>query len=259
MTTQPLANRRILVTRGASQASKLCDGLRDLGALPVEVPVLEIIPPATWEPLDGALQNLAQYDWLLLTSSNAVHFLTERASVNGISIQKFAPQNVAAIGAATAQSARDAGFNVSLVPESYVAEGLVSELKDKIAGKRILLARAAIARDIIPDEMREAGAIIDVVDAYQNVVPENAPHQLRHAYARGLDAATFTSSSSVTHLAQAAEAGGVPFPLKGVRAISIGPITSQTLRAFNWEPAAAADPHDIPGLIAAVTRCLGNR
>jgi uroporphyrinogen-III synthase/uroporphyrinogen III methyltransferase/synthase len=88
-------------------------------------------------------------------------------------------------------------------------------------------------------------------------MPEAAPHQLRHAYARGLDAATFTSSSSVTHLAHAAQAGGMPFPLKGVRAVSIGPITTQTLRQLDWPPAAEADPHDVQGLIAAVTRIFG--
>jgi uroporphyrinogen-III synthase len=129
-------------------------------------------------------------------------------------------------------------------------------LQNQIAGKRVLLARAAVARDVIPDALRSAGASVDVVDAYQNVMPETAPHQLRHAYARGLDAATFTSSSSVTHLAHAALAGGMPFPLKGVRAVSIGPITTQTLLARGWAPGAEADPHDIPGLIAAVVRAL---
>ncbi len=292
MTTQPLMNRRILVTRGASQAPRLSDGLRALGAIPIEVPVLEIVPPESYDSLDTALQNLAQYDWLILTSTNTVRVLAERASVAGISLEKFAPQQVGAVGAATAQAARDAGFTVALVPESYVAESLIAALLQhslteaktsrltensvtrhdlsraklerersgalapakSLNGVKLLLARAAIARDVIPDALRDAGAMIDVVDAYQNVVPAAAPQQLRHAYARGLDAATFTSSSSVTHLAQAAEASGVPFPLKGVRAISIGPVTSQTLRDFDWPPAAEADPHDIPGLIAAVVR-----
>jgi uroporphyrinogen-III synthase len=148
-------------------------------------------------------------------------------------------------------------MNVDLVPDAYVAESLVAALQNQITGKRILLARAAIARDVIPDTLRAAGAIVEVVDAYQNVIPEAAPQQLRHAYARGLDAATFASSSSVTHLAHAAKVAALAFPLKDVRAISIGPITTQTLRALGWPPAAEADPYDIPGLIAAVTRVLG--
>jgi uroporphyrinogen-III synthase/uroporphyrinogen III methyltransferase/synthase len=257
MTPSPLSNRRILVTRGATQAAKLSDGLRILGAIPIEVPVIEIRPPDSYEPLDSALRNLSSYDWLIFTSTNSVSVFNERAKMAEISSHTAAAPQVAAVGEATAQAARDAGFTVSLVPESYVAESLVSALQDRMAGKRVLVSRAAVARDVIPDALRAAGATVDVVDAYQNAMPEAAPQQLRRAYAPGLDAVTFTSSSSVTHLARAAQAGGVPFPLKGVRAVSIGPITSQTLSNIGWPPAAEADPHDIPGLIAAVTRVLG--
>jgi uroporphyrinogen-III synthase len=254
MPTQPLANRRVLVTRGASQASKLSDGLRDLGAIPVEVPVLEIVPPHSYEALDEAVGNLGRYDWLILTSANAVRVLAERASVVGVSLNKFAPERIAAVGPATAEAARDAGLQVALVPKEYVAESLVADLKVEIVGTRVLLARAAVARDVIPDGLRAAGATVDVVDAYRNVVPAAASQQLRRAYAMGLDAVTFTSSSSVTHLAEAAQNAGLAFPFPNTPAISIGPVTSQTLRDLNWPPAVEADPHDIPGLIAAVAR-----
>ena len=254
---QPLTGRRILVTRGASQAPKLSDGLRELGAIPIEVPILEIVAPESYESLDGALRDLAQYDWLIVTSGNTVRVLVERAAVIGISLEKFGPQRVGAVGAATEKAAHEAGLSVTLTPKDYVAESLVASLKNQIAGKRVLLARAAIARDVIPDALRAAGATVDVVDAYRNVVPAAAPQQLRHAFARGLDAVTFTSSSSVTHLAEAAQAAALPFPFPYVAAISIGPVTSQTLRGLNWHPAAEADPHDISGLIAAVTRVLG--
>jgi uroporphyrinogen-III synthase/uroporphyrinogen III methyltransferase/synthase len=120
----------------------------------------------------------------------------------------------------------------------------------------VLLARAAVARDVIPDALRAGGAIVDVVDAYRNVVARDAPERLRAALADELDAATFTSSSSVTHLAEAAKASGVAFPFAGVPAVSIGPVTSRTLREMGWEPAAEADPHDVPGLIAATVRAL---
>lgn len=256
MTAQPLLNRRILVTRGASQAPKLSDGLRELGAVPIEVPVLEIVPPESYEPLDAAVRDLGQYDWLIVTSSNTVRVLAERAAAVGVSFAKFAPQQVGAVGAATEKAARDAGLTVAFTPKEYVAESLSDELKDKIAGKRVLLARAAIARDVIPDALRAAGATVDVVDAYRNVVPAAAPQQLRHAFARGLDAVTFTSSSSVTHFAEAAQGCGLPFPFPYISAISIGPITSQTLRDLNWPPAAEADPHDIAGLTAAVVSAL---
>lgn len=256
MTQQPLVGRRVLITRAAKQAGKLSDGLRALGATPVEVPVLEIRPPESYVPLDAALRRLAGYHWLILTSTNAVRAVAERAAALGVQLGRSSNLQVAAVGAATAAVAQKSGFSVTLTPDSYVAESLVTALSGQIAGKRILLARAAIARDVIPNALREAGATIDVVDAYQNAVPEAAPGQLRRAFAEGLDAATFTSSSSASHLADVAQAAGLAFPFPGVPAVSIGPITSQTLRDLGWPPAAEANPYDIPGLIAAVTQVL---
>ena len=251
----PLEGRRILVTRAAQQAGKLSEGLRALGAIPVEVPVLEIAPPASFGALDRALQDIGQYDWVIFTSANTVGALKARGEEIGIHPARQCRALVAAVGNATASAARDAGWNVALIPESYVAESLaVSLQKGDIRGKRVLLARAEVARDVIPDSLRANGAIVDVVDAYRNVIPAEAPGQLRRALAEGLDAATFTSSSSVTHLADVARATNLGFPFSGVPAVSIGRVTSATLRATGWEPAVEADPHDIPGLIAAVEK-----
>jgi uroporphyrinogen-III synthase/uroporphyrinogen III methyltransferase/synthase len=252
----PLTGRRVLVTRALHQAGKLSEGLRALGAEPVEVPVLEIRPPESFEPLDAALRQIGGYDWLILTSANAVRALAGRAAFPNISLDKLAAPQVAAVGEATAAAARKAGLQIAFVPESYVAESLVEGLLPLSAGRRILLVRAALARDVIPDALRAAGAAVDVVDAYRNVLPESAPALLRQALSEGLDAATFTSSSSATHLAEAARAAGVAWPLAAVSAVSIGPITSQTLRALGWPPAAEAEPYDIPGLIASVERVL---
>lgn len=257
MSALPLAARRVLVTRAAHQAGKLSEGLRALGAEPVEVPVLEIRPPASFEPLDAALRQLDRYDWLILTSANALRALVERAHALGIALAQTARLKVAAVGEATASAARKAGLQVAFVPESYVAEslveGLLQSLQNQPLSQRILLARAAIARDVIPDALRSAGAEVDVVDAYRNVLPEAAPKRLRQAIAGGFDAATFTSSSSATHLADAARAAGIDWPF-AIPAISIGPITSQTLRELGWEPAAEAVTSDIPGLIEAVVQ-----
>lgn len=246
-----LDGRRILVTRAAHQAGKLSDGLRNLGAEPVEVPVLEIRPPENTEPLDRALRQLSQYDAMIFTSANTVRAVAERGAALNISFAEGRMPEVVAVGEATATAARNAGFVVALVPESYVAESLVACLADRVADKKILLARAEVARDVIPDALHTAGAEVEVVDAYRNVLPDAAPALLRAALAAGIDAATFTSSSSVTHLAEAARAANIPFPLAGVPAISIGPITSATLRELGWEPAAQADRFDIPGLLAA--------
>ena len=286
MTALPLAGRRVLVTRAAHQAGKLRDGLRALGAEPVEVPVLEIRPPVSFDVLDKALHQLlnpvpsksapcpilsphfgervgdqcGRYDWLIFTSTNTVHALAERASALGLALTQSAGLKIAAVGEATADAARKAGFQVAFIPETYVAEslaaGLLEGLHSQTQGLKVLLARAATARDVIPDSLRKDGVEVDVVDAYRNVLPEAAPELLRLALSAGLDAATFTSSSSATHLAEAARIAGIAWPLASVPAVSIGPITSQTLRDLGWEPAAEADPSDIPGLIAAVVRVL---
>ena len=251
-----LAGRRVLITRAAHQAAKLSDGLRALGAVPVEVPVLEIHPPESFDALDAALHNLDSYSWLILTSANTVRALAERAAALDISFADFTSLKVAAVGASTAAAAEHAGLAVALIPKSYVAEGLVEILAAQASGHKILLARAAVARDLIPDALRIAGARVDVVDAYRNGMPVAAPGLLRQAVEQGIDAATFTSSSSVTHLAEAARAAGIPWPLAGVPAVSIGPITSRTLRERGWEPAIEASPSDIPGLVAATATLL---
>jgi uroporphyrinogen-III synthase len=300
VTSLPLADRRILVTRAAHQAGKLSAGLRALGAEPVEVPVLEIRPPFSFDALDAALHQFfdsvqnkptpctvilsdtersegeskdlhlpfldrvgdlcGRYDWLILTSANTVQALAERAAALGLALVQPPGLQVAAVGEATADAARLAGLQVALVPKAYVAEslveGLLRSLRNKTSSQRILLARAATARDVIPDALRSAGAVVDVVDVYRNVLPEAAPEQLRQALAAGIDAATFTSSSSAMHLAEAARQAGIVWPFASVPAVSIGPITSQTLRDLGWEPAAEANPSDIPGLITAVVRVL---
>lgn len=253
--TQPFANMRILVTRASHQAGKLSEALRAAGVEPVEVPVLEIQPPASYDPLDQALRSLFSYDWMILTSANTVRVIVERAAVLKIPLRGLGA-HVAAIGQATADAAQQAGLHITLTPESYVAESMVATLSTRVQGKRVLLARAAIARDVIPDALRGAGANVNVVDAYRNAIPTAAPEQLRQALAAGIDAATFSSSSSATHLAEVARVAGISFPLDGVKAISIGPVTSSTLRELRWEPSAEAAQHDIPGLVSAVVQAL---
>ncbi len=256
MSVLPLTGQRVLVTRASHQAGQLSEGLRELGAEVVEVPVIEIRPPASLESLDAALRRFAEYNWLVLTSANAARAIAERAAQLGIELDQPASMSVAAVGQSTAVAAVAAGFQVTFVPEFYVAESLLEGMKDQVMGKKVLLARASVARDVIPDSLQTAGAEVDVVEAYQNVLPEAAPGLLRQALENKVDAATFTSSSSVTHLEEAARHAWVEWPLEGVRAVSIGPITSQTLRDLKWPPAGEASQSDIPGLIEAVVRVL---
>jgi uroporphyrinogen-III synthase len=249
----------VLVTRAMQQAGKLSEGLKALGAEPVEVPVLEIRPPDSVEPLDAALRKLDWFHWLILTSANTAQTVAARCSVLGVDVSEIKLLSVAAVGSATAEAARKAGFRVTLVPDSYHSEGLVAALGKSIAGRRVLLARATVARDVIPEALTAQGAELTVVDAYQIALPDGARELLVEALKTGVDAATFTSSSSVRNLAEVAREAGVQFPLAGVAAISIGPVTSATLREFGWEPAGEAAMSDLPGLIAAVVREAGTR
>ena len=258
MSSLPLAGRRVLVTRAIHQAGRFSREIRALGATPVEVPVLEITAPESYSPLDDALRHLDRYDWLILTSSNTVQAICGRGTRFAVNPAKAEGLSVAAVGRGTAETAQSYGFQVSVVPEAYIAESLVSALGERVRGKRVLLPRAAVARDVIPDALRASGAVVDVVDAYRNVLPQGTPELLRNALSAGTDATTFSSSSSVTNLAEAAHAAGIAWPFVGVKAISIGPITSRTLRELGWEPAAEANPSDIPGLIEAVVRALGS-
>ncbi len=178
MNSPALTGRRVLVTRAAHQAGKLSDGLRAVGVEPVEVPVLEIRAPASFDPLDRALYELHHYDWMILTSSNTVRAIEDRAATLGLRLAPPASMKVAAVGDATAAAARKAGLSVTLVPESYVAESLMRGLTRLVSGRRILLARAAVARDVVPAVLRQAGAEVNVVDAYRNVMPEDAPERL---------------------------------------------------------------------------------
>jgi uroporphyrinogen-III synthase len=249
----PLAGKTIIVTRARQQASRLRRELEALGARVIEIPAIEIIPPDSYEPLDTALGNLSQYQWLIVTSANTVRVLAERVKLLHVDASAYAGVHVVAVGSATAEALRAAGFRVDQVPQKYVAESLVEALRDRVAGSRVLLARAAIARDVIPDELRRFGAMVDVVDAYRTVIPEASAQLLRKLFngKHVPDAVTFTSSSTVTHFFRLLRAAGVDALPESVRALSIGPVTSATLRELGWEPAVEADPHDVDGLVRA--------
>ena len=258
MMASPLAGRLILVTRARQQAGQLSAQLAELGAEVSEIPAIDILPPESWEPLDAALRNAPQYQWLIVTSANTVKSITERLAALELRTSHLEHLKVVAIGPATARALAEAGFNVSVMPKEYVAESLVCSIADQVRGTRVIIARAAIARDVIPEALTNAGAQVDVVEAYRNVIPHDSIRRIEEVFAPGHQspsAAMFASSSSVVNFIQLLNTAGLERPA-GMLAISIGPVTSQTLRDHGWEPAAEADPHDIPGLIAATVRTL---
>jgi len=254
----PLARRTILVTRAWRQAGRLSEELRAWGASVLEIPAIEIVPPESYAALDAALANLSQYQWLIVTSANGAQALRERMGALGIDAGAHAHLQIAAVGSPTAQALRDAGLTVAVTPREYVAESLLEALGERTRGERVLLARAAVARDVIPDALRAQGATVDLVDAYRTVIPAQSVTAIRTVFGPGglpPDAATFTSSSTVTNFFALLREAGVGVPA-GMKAVSIGPITSATLREHGWEPAAEADPHDLGGLVEAVVRAL---
>ena len=258
MSELPLAGRTIVVTRPRRQAGRLRGELEALGATVIELPTIEIAPPDSYEPLDTELRDLGQYQWLVVTSANTARVLGERLALLVVDPAAVSRLRVVAVGAATAAALQEIGFRVDLVPPKYVAESVVDVLRDKVAGARVLLARAAVARDVIPDELRRAGATVDVVDAYRTVIPEDSARLVKGIFvdSPAPDAVTFTSSSTATNFFQLLGEAGICSAPKGVQAISVGPITSETLRELGWEPAAEADPHDVDGLVQATVRAL---
>src|ERR1035441_6896954 len=175
----PLAGTRILVGRARHQAGSLSASLRSLGAALIKIPFMETRKPQSYRPLDDALKNIKTYDWLILTSANGVEAMWERVRKLRITRRNLKHLQIAAIGPATKKAIMKRGLKVKMVPEEYVAESVVKGLRDKVIGKRVVLIRAKIARDVIPEELRAAGAQVDVVEAYETVVPEKSRARLR--------------------------------------------------------------------------------
>ena len=256
--TKPLFGVRVLVGRARHQAGALSSQLRQLGADVLEIPFIGIRKPRSFRPLDTALKHLREYDWLILTSANGVEAMWERLSRLRLTKKFLRNLKVAAIGPATKKAIEKRGVNVDVVPEEYVAESVVKILRQQVKRKRVLLVRAKIARDVIPRELRRAGAHIDVVEAYETVVPESSRKRLRAALknpALRPDVITFTSSSTAKNFVSLLGSHGVskrPASLTATVLASIGPVTSATLRELGLGVDVEAREYTIPGLIAAI-------
>jgi uroporphyrinogen III methyltransferase / synthase len=240
-----LAGVSVAVTRARAQASGLASRLRALGASVVEAPAIRIAP------LDVELPDLRRYDLVCLTSPNGVRLLFERMAAIGVDARALAGARIAAIGPGTAAALRERGVIADVVPERFVAEGLV----DALAGlpvTRALVARAADARDVVPDALRARGAEVDVVALYETVAETLSEAQLTAL--ADADYVTFTSSSTVRFLLDAIADGGRP---RG-RLVSIGPVTSEALRERGLEPDLEAVRHDIDGVLDALVADVGN-
>ncbi len=256
--TKPLAGKRILVGRAAHQASALADALKFLGAEVIQIPFIEIREPSSWKPLDEAIARLLDYDWLILTSVNGVQALFNRLKLHGKTEADLLHLNIAAIGPATRKAIEKRGLPVDVMPQEYVAESVVAELWQKVRGKRVLLVRAKVARDIIPNQLSDAGATVDIIEAYETVLPESSRAVLAEVLRdprRKPDVITFTSSSTVRNFLDLLGKGNEPL-LTGTKLASIGPVTSETMRERGLRVDIEAREYTIPGLVATIATLI---
>ncbi len=232
--SRTLFGRKILVTRAADQAGEFAALLAERGATAIECPTIRLVEPLDWAPLDSALAELSGYDWLVLTSGNAVRCFFQRLERLGLDARALGSCRVCAVGPRTAEAIRGHGIRPDLMPADYKAEGVLAEFaKMKLNNKKVLFPRADLARELVPRELERMGARVDSPVAYRNILPDKLPAEALFALEkRSVDCITFTSSSTVQNLANMLGGDQMLDMLKGVAVASIGPITSKTCRAL---------------------------
>lgn len=247
----PLFGRRVLVTRAADQNASMSRRFSALGARVMEQPVIETRAAGDEGPLRAAIGNLKTYQWLIFTSVNGVRFFMHALDQSEKDLSAIWGR-ICAVGPATAESLQALHLKVAVVGEEYVAESLLEALPRDMAGQRVLIPRAAVARDVLPIGLRERGAHVDVVEAYRTETPDGLPALLGHAFKSlgATDWITFTSSSTVRNTVEALGAER----LQTVRTATIGPVTSATLREFGIEPAAEASVYTSDGVVDAILK-----
>jgi uroporphyrinogen III methyltransferase/synthase len=256
---RPLFGRRVVVTRARAQAGELSADLGRLGAEVHEFPTIEIGPPEDFGPLDAAIRDLDSFGLVVFTSVNGVEAFMERLRHHGLDVRAFPrTAKVAAIGPATAERIEQAGLRVDVIPEEYRAEALIESLKTaSLAGLRVLIPRAKVAREVLPEKLRESGAEVVVPPAYESVPRSGGQEGLTLLLQAGeIDCVTFTASSTVENFVGAFGAEEAARLLADTRVACIGPITADTARKRGLRVDAEAHEYTIPGLIEAVTGLL---
>ncbi len=252
---RPLLGRRIVVTRARAQASDLVQKLTALGGECVQCPTIEVSPPDSWDALDLAIGNLAQYHWLIFTSVNGVQYFFERLFHQGLDTRRLGHLRTAAIGPATAERMRRFGLNTDIMPETYQAEAVVEAFSSvAVNGQKVLLPRAKEARAVLPEEMRRMGAEVDEVVAYQTIeAADGSRVLLTELEEEAIDMVTFTSSSTVRNFRALLPEGDKAAELmQGVTVACIGPITADTARSLGFQVDIIARDYTIAGLCDAV-------
>lgn len=249
---RPLFGKRVLVTRSRDQASSLSDLLREHGAEPVEFPVIRIEAPMDVGP-GLQIPDLSNYDWLLFTSANGVRATLDHLLNSGRDIRALAGPKIGAIGPKTAEEITKLGLRVDFVPTEFVAEAVVDQFPDDPAGKRIVILRAAEAREVLPEKLRERGATVDIVPVYRTVLENSNAPSVREMLSNGeVDIITFTSSSTVTNFIELIGADAAKQLPPSIKIACIGPITAKTAEDNGLKPGIVAEEYTVEGLVRAI-------
>jgi uroporphyrinogen III methyltransferase/synthase len=259
---RPLFGKRVLMTRATDQMGEMAGLLAAYGAEPVEAPAIRIVPPDDWTPVDRAIRTLGSYDWVIFTSVNGVARFMARLREQGLDARAFAGRRICCIGPRTAGELETHGLKADVVPAEFQAEGVVAALAaGDLKTARILIPRAEVARELLPDELRAMGARVDVVPVYKTVTPTEAVDEWRRQLADGrIHVATFTSSSTVRNCVQLL--GGAEAArefLKPVAVACIGPITAKTAEEYGLAVAIMPGENTIPALVEAIVQYYGGR
>lgn len=261
MKVSGLQEKTVLVTRAPGQAGEFSKLLRERGATVVEVPTIEIVPPLSWAEADRAIDRLPGYDWLILTSTNAVHWFFRRVRERRGDLAGLAGVRVCAVGPKTREAIERAGLTVFFQPSVYRAERLIQEAGEGAwRGKRVLFPRAAEGRDVIPTEMRRVGAELDLVTVYRTVPSPEGREKLRSLLAAGtLDAVTFTSGSTVSSFASLLDPAHLGSIVGRVAVACIGPVTADAALAAGLTADVLAKEATLPSLADALQEHFAGR
>jgi len=253
--SRPLFGTTVLVTRPREQAGEFADLLAGYGARVLTMPTIAIVDPADWGPLDRAIAELARYDWVIFTSVNGVRFFFDRLHALGRDARALGRARFCAIGPRTAEALAERGFKADLVPIEYQAEGVLEAIKkEDMKGARILIPRAEVARDLLPEELRARGADVTVAVAYRTVRPEADGAALKERLRRReIGVVTFTSSSSVrNYVALFADRAEASTLTANAVVACIGPITAETAESYGLKVGIRAKENTIPALAEAI-------
>lgn len=252
-----LKGLRVLVTRPEGEEGPLVERLRQLGAVPLVLPTIAVLPPEDWGPVDRAVYRLEGYHWVVFTSANGVRMFLGRVQALRGGLEPLRSPALAAVGPATARALEDYGLKARFVPSSYLTEAVAREMP-QVEGRRLLLPRADIASPHLARMLEGRGAEVEQVAAYSTRPAHHPPERVRGLLAGGVDIVTFTSASAVRSLVGLAERAGVDLARLGARVACIGPVTASAAQEAGLAPSIVASRHTLEGLVEAILQEVGD-